>query len=132
MAGVALYGDLERALTETAQVALHHRLDTVKILPPQDQNGPELYGAVTEIGIAKAEAGSPRRHRVFCMAATSEVGLGRGRPTSWSAAIDQLCYGGGDRRRLIVLATGNLRDDIAPAEYPDRNDLAEAESPAQA
>ena len=110
-----------------------HRLETVKILPPGEQNGPELYGAITEIAIAKAEAQSPRRHRVFCMAVTSEVGLGRGRPSSWSAAIDQLSYGGGDRRRLIVLATGNLRDDIAPADvYPDRNDLAEAESPAQA
>ena len=132
MAGVALYGDLERALTGTGPVALRHRLETVKILPPRDQNGPELYGAITEIAIAKAEAQSPRRHRVFCMAVTSEVGLGRGRPSSWSAAIDQLSYGGGDRRRLIVLATGNLRDDIAPADYPDRNDLAEAESPAQA
>jgi hypothetical protein len=132
MAGVALYGDLERALTGTEPVALRHRLETVKILPPRDQNGPELYGAISEIAIAKAEAQSPRRHRVFCMAVTSEVGLGRGRPSSWSAAIDQLSYGGGDRRRLIVLATGNLRDDIAPADYPDRNDLAEAESPAQA
>jgi hypothetical protein len=111
---------------------LRHRLETVKILPPRDQNGPELYGAISEIAIAKAEAQSPRRHRVFCMAVTSEVGLGRGRPSSGSAAIDQLSYGGGDRRRLIVLATGNLRDDIAPADYPDRNDLAEAESPAQA
>jgi hypothetical protein len=132
MAGVALYGDLERALTGTDPVALRHRLETVKILPPRDQNGPELYGAIIEIGIAKAEAQSPRRHRVFCMAVTSEVGLGRGRPSSWSAAIDQLSYGGGDRRRRIVLATGNLRHDIAPADYPDRYDLAEAESPAQA
>lgn len=132
MAGVALYGDLEKALTGRDPVVLRHRLETVKILPPRDQNGPELYGAVIEIGIAKAEAQSPRRHRVFCMAVTSEVGLGRGRPSSWSAAIDQLSYGSGDRRRLIVLAIGNLREDIAPADYPDRNDLAEAESPAQA
>jgi hypothetical protein len=63
---------------------------------------------------------------------TSEVGLGRGRPSSWSAAIDQLCYGGGDRRRLMVLSAGNLRGDIAAADYPDRNDLEEIESPAQA
>ena len=132
MAGVALYGDLEKVLSGTDPVALRHRLETVKILPPTDQNGPELYGAITGIGIAKAEAQSPRRHRVFCMAVTSEVGLGRGRPSSWSAAIDQLCYGGGDRRRLILLAAGNLRDEISPAEYPDRNDIAEAESPAQA
>ena len=66
------------------------------------------------------------------MAVTSEVGLGRGRPSSWSAAIDQLCYSGGDRRRLMVLAAGNLRGEIVAAEYPDRNDLEEVENPAQA
>lgn len=132
MAGVALYGDLEAALSHGNAVELSHRLETVKVLPPTGQNEPELYGAVTEIGIGKAEAAAPRRPRVFCMAVTSDVGLGRGRPSSWSAAVDQLCYGGGDRRRLMVLAAGNIRDDIAAAEYPDANDLAEAENPAQA
>lgn len=132
MAGVALYGDLEAALTRGGPVTLTHRLETVKILPPKGQNDPDLYGSVTEVGIGKAESQAPRRRRVFCMAVTSEVGLGRGRPSSWSAAIDQLAYGGGDRRRLMVLAAGNLREDIRATEYPDRNDLEEAESPAQA
>lgn len=132
MSGMALYGDLEAALSGGGPVALRHRLETVKILPPAGQNDPELYGAITEVGIGKAEAHAPRRRRVFCMAITSEVGLGRGRPSSWSAAVDQLCYGGGNRQRLMVLAAGNLRDDIIAAEYPDANDLAEAESPAQA
>ena len=132
MAGVALYGDLEAALSHGDDVELDHRLETVKILPPAAQNDPELYGAITEVGIAKVEARAPRRRRVFCLAVTSEVGLGRGRPSSWSAAIDQLCYGGGDRRRLMVLAVGNLRGDIEVDSYLDRNDLEEVESPAQA
>jgi Subtilase family len=132
MSGVALYGDLETALSRGDPVTLRHRLETVKILPPAGQNDPELYGAITETGIALAEARAPRRKRVICMAVTSDVGLGRGRPSSWSAAVDQLCYGGGDRRRLIVLAAGNLRGDINAAEYLDRNDLEEVESPAQA
>jgi hypothetical protein len=79
-----------------------------------------------------AEAKAPRRRRVICMAVTSDAGLARGRPSSWSAAVDQLCYGGGDRRRLMVLAAGNLRGDIVAAEYPDRNDLEEVENPSQA
>jgi hypothetical protein len=132
MSGIALYGDLEAALSHGGPVSLRHRLEMVKILPPTGQNDPELYGAITRSGIALAEARAPRRHRVICMAVTSDVGLGRGRPSSWSAAIDQLCYGGGDRRRLIVLAAGNLRGDIKAAEYLDRNDLEEVESPAQA
>lgn len=132
MAGVALYGDLEAALSAGYPVKLRHRLETVKVLPPAGQNDPDLYGAITAAGIYKAEARAPRRHRVFCMAVTSEVGLGRGRPSSWSAAIDQLCYGGGDRRRLMVLAAGNLRGEIEANAYLDRNDLEEVESPAQA
>lgn len=132
MAGVALYGDLEAKLTRATPVVLRHRLETVRILPRRGHNPPELYGAVTETGVAMVEGQAPRRSRVFCMAATSEIGLGRGRPSSWSAAIDQLAYGGGNTRRLFALATGNIRDDIRPAEYPDRNDLAEAENPAQA
>ncbi|WP_337052576.1 S8 family serine peptidase [Pseudoxanthomonas sp. USHLN014] len=71
-----------------------------------------------------AEARAPRRCRVF--------GIGRGRPSSWSAAIEQLCYGGGDRRRLMVLSARNLRGDIGVDGYLDRNDLEEVESPAQA
>lgn len=132
MAGVALHGDVEAALVTGEHLDLTHRLETVKILPPDAQNDPELYGAVTEVGIGKAEAQAPRRRRVFCMAVTSNIGLGRGRPSSWSAAIDKLCYGGGDNRRLLILAAGNIRDPIVPAEYPDGNDLAEAENPCQA
>lgn len=132
MSGVALYGDLEAALSHGGPVALKHRLETVKILPPAGQNDPELYGAITESGVNLAEAPVPRRRRAFCMAVTSDVGLGRGRPSSWSAAVDQLCYGSGDRRRLMLLAAGNLRGDINPAEYLDRNDLEEIENPAQA
>lgn len=132
MAGVALYGDLDVALSHGGTVNLRHRLETVKILPPAGQNEPRLYGAITAAGMAKAEAQAQRRPRVFCMAVTSDVGLGRGRPSSWSSAVDQLCYGGGDRRRLLVLAAGNLRGDIHAREYLDRNDLEEAENPAQA
>lgn len=132
MAGVALHGDVEAALVTGEHLELTHRLETVKVLPPNGQNDPELYGAVTELGIERAEAQAPRRRRVFCMAVTSSVGLGRGRPSSWSAAIDKLCYGGGDSRRLMILAAGNIRDPILPAEYLDGNDLAEAENPCQA
>jgi hypothetical protein len=132
MSGLALYGDLEAALSHGGQVQLRHRIETVKILPPAGQNDPQLYGAITRAGIALAEAQAPSRRRVVCMAVTSDVGLGRGRPSSWSAAVDQLCYGGGDRRRLIVLATGNLRGDIDAADYLDRNDLEEVENPSQA
>jgi hypothetical protein len=132
MAGVALYGDLEAALTQNGAVVLRHRLETVKILPRRGQNPPELYGAITAIGVIKVEEQAPRRLRTFCMAVTSDVVLGRGRPSSWSATIDQLAYANGADRRLFVLAAGNLRENVTAAGYPDHNDLAEAENPSQA
>ncbi len=133
MAGMALYGDLQPPLGAADPVVLTHRLETVKILPPTGQNRPELYGAITEAGITKAEKGNPLRRRAFCMAVSSEIGLGRGRPSSWSAAVNKLCYGDGETPRLLVLAAGNLRTpNIDAAEYPDRNDLVECESPGQA
>lgn len=132
MAGVALYRDLQAALATGEVIELTHRLETVKVLPPNAQNDPALYGAITEVAIGKAEAAAPGRRRVFCMAVTSNIGLGRGRPSSWSAAVDKLCYAGGDQRRLMVLAAGNIRDPIVANEYLDANDLAEAENPCQA
>jgi hypothetical protein len=53
MCGVALYGDLEAALSHDNVVELRHRVETVKILPPAGQNDPEHSGAVTEVGIGK-------------------------------------------------------------------------------
>ncbi len=132
MSGIALYGDLADRLTEGGAILLRHRLETFKLLPPFGQNDPQLYGAITESGVLRVESQAPLRRRVFCMAVTSDLGRGRGRPSSWSAAVDQICYGGGDQRRLMVLSIGNLRDNIIAATYPDSNDLAEAESPAQA
>lgn len=132
MSGVALYGDLHQALAQQGDVGLPYWLETVKILPPNGGNDPLLYGAITETAVTKPEEGAPNRKRVFCLAVTSEIGLARGRPSSWSASVDQLTYGGGAQQRLFVIAAGNLRGDILAAEYPDRNDLEEAESPAQA
>lgn len=47
MAGLALYGDLIHALSSVDEVELKHRLDSVKILPPQNDNPQDLYGAIT-------------------------------------------------------------------------------------
>ena len=60
MSGVALYGDLEAALIHSKNIALGHRLESVKVLPPRGQNDPELYGSITEIGIGEAERHAPR------------------------------------------------------------------------
>src|SRR5207245_9154118 len=80
MAGLALYGDLAAILASGDTVALRHRLESVKILPPPafGRNDPDLYGAVTATGVSYPESRLPDRRRVFSMAVTSEDERDRG------------------------------------------------------
>jgi len=131
MSGVAIYGDLHPLFAGTHTIDLQHRLESVKILPPDGQNDPDLYGAITTEAVARAETQAPNRQRVVCMAVTSANPV-PGRPSSWSSAVDQLCFDE-DNRRLVVLSAGNIDPTtLDPAAYPDRNDLAPVEDPAQA
>jgi hypothetical protein len=133
MAGLSLYGDLFPLVMGTQPINLMHRLEVVKMLAHDGQpHEARLYGAITRECAARPEVVQPRRRRVHCMAVTSVNGTNRGRPSSWSAAIDQLAYGADDIRRLIVLAAGNIRDGITRQNYPDRNDVEPIENPAQA
>ncbi|MFV3131538.1 S8 family peptidase [Niveispirillum sp. KHB5.9] len=130
MSGVAIYGDLHPLLAGTDAVDLQHRLESVKILPPDGHNDPELYGAITMEAVARVELQAPHRPRVVCMAITSANPV-PGKPSSWSAAVDQLCFDE-EQRRLLVVSAGNIRDGLASATYLDANDLAPVEDPAQA
>ncbi len=134
MAGVASYGDLQAALsTPSKQVKLLHRIESVKILPSSGENAPELYGAITEQGVSLPEIQAPDRRRVFCMAVTSGYGsTDKGTPSSWSAAVDQLCFNDNEFRRLMIISAGNIHQDIALGDYLNINDLEMVENPAQA
>jgi hypothetical protein len=133
MAGLILYDDLFNALQTQGHITLIHRLESVKILPPVGQNDPELYGAITEQAVSFPEIQNHKRKRIFCMAVTSkQPSPNYGTPSSWSAAIDQLCFGEDDFKRLIIISAGNIREDIFPSDYLNRNDLETIENPAQA
>lgn len=114
MAGLALFGDLAPALEGAGRVALRHRLESVKILPPQGKNPPELYGTLTAEAAGRVEVQAPRRRRCFSMAVTTNDNRDRGQPSSWSAAVDALAAGvyegSGARRerRLFVISAGNM------------------------
>lgn len=132
MAGTALYGDLIPLLLVNGPVNMTHCLESVKILPDQGANEPKLYGAITGEAIARAEISAPDRRRAICMAVTSDIGVNRGRPSSWSAAVDQLCFGDPTVSRLVLLSAGNIRDGLSKAGYPARNEIEPIENPAQA
>ena len=144
MAGLVLHGDLTSPLASTQAHAVPHRLESVKILPPNGQNAAHLYGWVTAQAAAKVEAAGVERRRTFAMMTTS-VGKTAGLPSEWSATIDRMAFGfkcapvigdtqdveEGSTPRLFVLAAGNVAwpDWVG---YPSRNDLSPIENPAQA
>jgi hypothetical protein len=146
MAGLALYGDLEPLLQESGPVAVSHKLESVKILPPTGANDPDLYGAITAEAASRPEVEAPERRRVFSMAITSSDNREGGLPTSWSSAIDALAAGrsfdpsskgleyldDSSRQRLFVVSAGNIDPALLEYEHLARSDTEPVDDPAQA
>lgn len=131
MAGVSAYGNLQEILSNDALIRLEHCLESVKILPPTEANEPGLWGYVSAQGVYRAEIQSPNKKRITCMAVTSDDTRDRGRPSSWSAEVDQVCSGAeDDMRRLFILSAGNssLTDR---ANYPHAQETDSVHDPAQ-
>lgn len=119
-------------------IEVHHRLESVKIIPDAGHNPHHLLGAVTRAGIDAVEGVGDRR-RTFAMANTTEDDSPHdGAPTSWSSEIDQLTSGvSGEKniKRLMLVSAGNTNqnlfgntDYLSVCEHPD----SEVESPAHA
>ncbi len=135
MAGVIGYGDITRSLSSDGPIHVKHRIESVKILPPPpDRNEPNLWGYITSQAISLAEIQAPDRNRSICMAVTAEDTRDRGKPSSWSAMIDQLASAyNDDTRRLIMLSAGNVTCSNADAanNYPDKQLEDSVHDPAQ-
>lgn len=132
MAGVAGYGQMEQVLTSADAIPITHRLCSVKILPNQGQNPRELWGDITSQGISIAEIQNPGMVLVYCMAVTSNEDTDRGRPSSWSGAVDNLAFGEGENQRLIIVSSGNVADEELWQNYPNSNFVTSVQNPAQA
>lgn len=147
MAGMILHGDLTGTLSDQSIRTLTHRLESVKVLPPNgfDPNDPKAYGVLTQSAIALPEIEAPERTRVYCMAVTNDDVSGA-TATTWSAAIDQAAVGrmigdgaedegdeeGIDRpKRLIILSAGNVPADTDYAKRRSQDEFP-IEDPAQA
>lgn len=162
MAGLALYASsLADLLASSNPVYLGHVLESVKILPPPPgSNPPDMYAAVTAMGVNLAEIQAPTRRRAITLAVTaaspsssgaSSVGASpppAGQPTSWSAALDVLVAGrdvltsdegvtyldGGDPRdgRLVIVSAGNVDPSNWTVPHLNRCDVEPVEDPGQA
>ena len=134
MAGTAAYGDLLAILNSHGPVRVIHRLESAKVLPPPPgQNQKRLWGYMTSQGISRAEIQAPDRKRIACMAVTSSEDRDRGRPSSWSAMVDELTSGAIDENiRLFVLSAGNVNDPDNWRNYPTDNLTNQVHDPGQA
>ncbi|THF64796.1 S8 family peptidase [Pseudothauera nasutitermitis] len=124
LAGLAAYGDLTDALSSADAISVPHRLESVKLVPAEGANeGDARHHAYLFMeGVARPEIAAPNRPRVFTSAVTASDYRDRGRPSSWSAAVDGLAAdtdGEGENPRLFVLSAGNTRDPDAWAAYPE-------------
>jgi hypothetical protein len=134
MAGLAGYGQMEQVLVSQNAVPITHKLCSVKILPRpnQAQTPRELWGDITTQGVARAEIQNPNMFLVYCMSVTSQEDTDKGRPSSWSGAVDNLAYGEGENHRLIIVSAGNIRDEEMWRNYPQSNETSSIQNPAQA
>ena len=134
MAGLALYGDLYEAIEAGQSIIVRHQLESSKILSdnPSVSVPEDLRGYRTQDAVRLAEVQNPTARRITCLATTDDAERG-GRPTSWSAALDQLAFEDDETHRLIIVSAGNIRKNGHHRDdYLDLNDLEGIENPAQA
>jgi hypothetical protein len=148
MAGIATYFNLEELLESNDYFEINYKLESVRIIDDNIRNDSELYGAITSEAISLAEITNSDNKRIIAMAITAGFDVdadkkdktkfkGDGKPTSWSAAIDNLALGnyGVDESspRLIIISAGNTSEsEIEEAgDYETAVALHSVEDPAQ-
>lgn len=138
MAGVAAFGDLGEALSSCGRIAVPYVLESAKIYrkdaPAPEDGKTEPYGWITSDGVSRVEVERSTRTHIHCMAVTTPD-ESSGKPSSWSAAVDQLAYGdhdeGQDRSRLMIVSAGNVDADEDYRDYPQSNERRAVLDPAQ-
>ena len=134
MAGTSLYGDLTDILQDASNIEIFHRLESIKLIHPNNPHQPELYGAVTEEAIARATILNPSNKRILTMAVTATDGRDKGKPSSWSSSVDKIAFGEEgttNDKSLFCISSGNT-DINHVSEYPQKNIEESIHDPAQA
>lgn len=130
MAGLGGYGNLQKALEVKEAVHLTHKLCSVKILPNKGESPIEVWGDFTQQAAYRAEKVNPNHKILYCMAVTSADDVDVGRPSSWSGAMDQMCFGVQNQKRLMLISAGNYSDE-GPMNFPECNKNKSVQNPAQ-
>lgn len=136
MCGTVIYGDMSSYLANNQKIQIENQIGSVKLLPNNHPNPKEIWGFLTEQAVATSEIIFPKKTICYCMAITAEESE-KGKPTSWSGAVDSVAYNDGNIGRLFMVSAGNIRyinfldKDIINA-YPNNHSLRKIQNPAQA
>lgn len=133
MAGLAAFGDLTIPLASNEPVNATHWIECVKAIKPTDPQPERLWGSIIRESIARIEEAAPLRKRVFSQQIAAQNTAVQGRPTSWSAVVDQLCAAATEEpreQRLILICAGNT-EPTTIADYPAENQTGSIHDPAQ-
>lgn len=133
MADISLYGDLKASLESVDQIKVSHTLESMKILSDTGDNDPELYGFITSNSVSNLYIEKPNIKGILCMAvSTDNYNILDGRPSSWSAAIDNSTSGAIDEiHKLFIISAGNIRGPKNVYQYPTINQTESIEDPGQ-
>lgn len=132
MSGVIAYGDLKEALLGKDSITIQHKIESLKILPDRGENPPDLYGDIVQRIVSDAIIDNPDRDRILCMAVTApNYQTGDGRPSSWSAAIDELTSGYIDEIYKLFLVSAGNNHITHKDQYPESNYTSVVENPGQ-
>ncbi|MDE9410307.1 S8 family peptidase [Acinetobacter nosocomialis] len=126
-AGLVIYGNLVNCLESTDPISINYALESGRILPEYGHNDPLLYGYVTKSVCLDLEIRDPYAKRVYSLAVTAESTDGK--PSSWSASIDNFTYE--DSKRLFVISAGNNPEIFSKLDAWDNASLSKIQDPAQ-
>lgn len=133
MAGLVLYPNLKQLLESREGVSLSHRVESVKILPPTERVYDNQWHYVTLNAVSRVTISNPTYDRTYCMAVTGVNQNDFGKPSTWSATVDNITSGVEDgESKLFVISAGNVRGENNWKHYPESNLDLSVESPAQA
>lgn len=131
MAGVAAYGNINETF-EHPEVEINHRLESVKIISPNNETDGVNLPYITQNAVSTAIINKADAKRIYCFANTGTNQFEFGKPSTWSATIDTIIFGNDDAdKKIFVVSAGNVRDEDDFKQYPENNLNLQIESPAQ-
>lgn len=132
MAGICIYDSLSSCLSSINTYYINHKIENGKIINVRP-NDPHLYGFIVAQTISKLIINNPNYSRVYCMAVTETGECDDGKPSSWSAYLDNICFGNIDQiKKIFMVSAGNYDDIHQLINYPKINKLQSVQSPGQA